>query len=77
MLLAATQLQILLAMESGGAASNWRQLRWRRRIKQGKRGGRGGRYVQQWWRQVRSYAHQQRCGWVKAEAEVGGDVQQH
>ena len=58
------QLCKLLAMHSGGATCTWRQLR-RRRVRQGRRGGRGGSAVQQWWRQLRSYAHQRRCGWVR------------
>jgi len=67
MLLAALlQLGKLLTMHAGGvAAGTWRLLRRRWKVRQGRRGGRGGNAVQQWWRQLRSYVHQQQCGRMK------------
>ena len=63
-------------MHTGGATGTWRQLRGRRRgeVRQPRRGDKGGRAAQQWWRLMRSYIHQQRCrrqqNEVVAEVEV-------
>ena len=56
------QLCKLLALHTGGATGTWRQLRRRRgKVRQARGGDRGDRAVQQWWRLLRSYIHQQRC----------------
>ena len=85
MLLAALlQLVKMLTLRAGGAAAGaWRHTRRRLRVSQGRRGGKGGRALQQWWRQLRSYIHQSRS-WrrqmsVEAEleevqGEAGGGV---
>jgi hypothetical protein len=78
MLLAALlQLGKLLAMHAGGvAAGTWRLLRRRWEARRGRRGGKGGSAVQQWWRQLGSYVHQQRCGGRQMSVEAGlGDAQ--
>jgi hypothetical protein len=63
LLAALWQLGKLLALHAGSAAAGAWSLLWRRRkARRGSRGGRGGSAVQQWWRQLRSYVHQQRCG---------------
>ena len=73
LLVALSQLGKLLAMHTGGAVGILRQLRRRRKVSQGRIGGRGGRAVQQWWRQLRSYVHQQRCGWTRTKVEAGAE----
>ena len=66
------QLSKLLAMHAGGvAADTGRLMKGRKEAKRGRRGGRGGSAVQQWWRQMRSNAHQQRCGWRQMCVEAG------
>ena len=56
------QLCELLAVHAGGATGTWRQLGRRKgKVRQTRGGGNGGRAVQQWWRLMRSYIHQQRC----------------
>ena len=74
LLAAVLQLSKLLAMCTGGAAGTWRQLRRRRwEVRQGRIGGRGGNAAQQWWRQLRNYVHQQRCGWVKGNKKASAE----
>ena len=63
------QLGKLLAMHAGNVAAGAWRLLWRRW--KARRGGRGGSAVQQWWRQLRSNAHQQRCGGRQTSVEAG------
>ena len=68
------QLCELLAVHAGGATGTWRQLGRRKgKVRQTRRGGNGGRAVQQWWRLMRSYIHQQRCR--KQQKEVMAEVE--
>ena len=59
-----SQLYMALATRARGAAGSGR--RWRRERRRarnsGNRGGKGGTAVQQWWRNLRSTAHLDRCG---------------
>ena len=72
LLVALLQLAEMLAMRAGGAAAGAWRLMWRKvKVRQGRRGGRGGSAVQQWWRQLRSYVHQQRCGIRQMSVEAG------
>ena len=72
LLAALWQLCKLLAMHAGGGvADTGRLLKGRRETKRGRKGGRGGSAVQQWRRQLRSNAHQQRCGWRQMGVEAG------
>ena len=59
-----SQLSMLLALRSGGAAGIWRHWKRERRRRRNNviKGGRGGTAVQQWWMQLCSIAHQDRCG---------------
>ena len=62
----------VLSLRAGGAAAGaWGHTRRRVRISQGRRGGTGGRALQQRWRQLRSYIHQQR-GWRRRTGEAAG-----
>ena len=66
------QLGRLLAMHAGSiVAGTWKLLRRRWKTRRGRGGGRGGSAVQQWWRQLRSYVHQQQCGRRQTSVEAG------
>ena len=77
MLLAAlSQSYVLLAMHSGGAAGTWRHWKRRRRRRNFSKGGRGSTTIQRWWMQLRSIAHQNRCGYRGKDKRRGGSGEQ-